>query len=59
MPSVPDAYRPYQRNDERVLLPCVLGCVATISLDTSAWMINGDYIPNRLEAQQDAGTCAY
>ena len=25
-----------------------------ICLDTSAWMINGDYIPNRLEAQQDA-----
>lgn len=25
-----------------------------VCLDTSAWMINGDYIPNRLEAQQDA-----
>ena len=26
-----------------------------VSLDNSEWMRNGDYVPSRLEAQQDAG----
>ena len=26
-----------------------------ISLDNSDWMRNGDYLPSRLDAQQDAG----
>lgn len=26
----------------------------TVSLDNSEWMRNGDYIPSRLDAQQDA-----
>lgn len=34
-----------------------LACVVC-SLDNSDWMRNGDYIPTRLNAQQDAGACA-
>jgi 26S proteasome regulatory subunit N10 len=30
-------------------------CLNPSSLDNSEWMRNGDYIPTRLEAQQDAG----
>ena len=29
------------------------------SLDNSDWMRNGDYIPNRLDAQNDAGKCHF